>query len=285
MSAPESTAPTHRVAVAPEADPDPEAALGPLSIDRLAGDWRIVQRRRGHRFSTDDLMTAWVAAHARPEAMRLCDLGAGIGSVGLLTLWRLRQTESQAITATSPHLTMVEVQAISHALARRTVTLNGADEHVTAVLGDLRDAPALGGAQRFDLVTGSPPYLPPGSAVISMDSQKAGARFELRGDVFDYCRAAARVLDDDGVFVFCHAARDPRPEAAITAAGLECIDRLDVTFRSDQPPLIAIWTATRRAASHRQTRTFVVRDPDGRWTDDYLAMRADMGTVVWNPVP
>jgi tRNA1Val (adenine37-N6)-methyltransferase len=273
------------IAPAAEADPDLEASFGPLSIDRLAGDWRIVQRRRGHRFSTDDLMTAWVAAHARPDATRLCDLGAGIGSVGLLTLWRLRQARGEGGGATSPHLTMVEVQAISHTLARRTVTLNGIDAHVTAIRGDLREAPALDGTQRFDLVTGSPPYLPPGSAVISMDSQKAGARFELRGDVFDYCRAAARVLDEEGVFVFCHAARDPRPEAAIPAAGLECVDRLDVVFRSDQPPLIAIWTARRRAGAASPSRTFVVRAPDGRWTDDYLAMRADMGTVVWNPAP
>lgn len=283
MRAPEpndlNVPPTSSAAVAVLENED----VGALSIDRLAGDWRIVQRRRGHRFSTDDLMTAWVAAHARPEASRLCDLGAGIGSVGLLTLWRLRQTLRFGAQGASPHLTMVEVQAVSHALARRTVSLNGLDADVSAIASDLRTAEVLNGDRRFELVTGSPPYLPPGSAVISMDSQKAGARFELRGDVFDYCHAAARILDDDGVFVFCHAAKDPRPEAAITAAGLECVDRLDVIFRSDQPPLIAIWTARRRADYVAQRRSFVVRDPSGRWTDDYLAMRADMGTVVWNP--
>ena len=28
--------------------------------------------------------------------------------------------------------------------------------------------------------------------------------------------------------------------------------------------------------------TFVIRAQDGRWTDRYLAMRREMGTVVWN---
>ncbi len=35
------------------------------------------QLRRGHRFSTDDLVTAWRASAARPDAGDLLDLGAG----------------------------------------------------------------------------------------------------------------------------------------------------------------------------------------------------------------
>ena len=82
------------------------------TLDLLAGDWRIFQLHDGHRFSTDDLLTAWTAARAQPTARRLLDLGAGIGSVGLLILWRL---------ANDAHLSMVEVQALSHELAARTV--------------------------------------------------------------------------------------------------------------------------------------------------------------------
>src|SRR6185369_5301860 len=33
------------------------------SLDALAGEWRIFQRADGHRYSTDDLLTAWYAAH------------------------------------------------------------------------------------------------------------------------------------------------------------------------------------------------------------------------------
>src|SRR5262252_611722 len=85
------------------------------TLDTLAGDWRIFQLRTGHRFSADDLLTAWTAAQANPAARQVLDLGAGIGSVGLLVLWKL---------PTARHLTMVEVQALSHALACRTVAYN-----------------------------------------------------------------------------------------------------------------------------------------------------------------
>jgi tRNA1Val (adenine37-N6)-methyltransferase len=87
-----------------------------ITLDILAGRWRIFQLCRGHRFSTDDLLTAWTAVRARPEARRLLDLGAGLGSVGLLALWKL---------PTDGHLTMVEVQEVSHALARRLVIDGG----------------------------------------------------------------------------------------------------------------------------------------------------------------
>jgi tRNA1(Val) A37 N6-methylase TrmN6 len=244
-----------------------ESALPPLgddlTLDALAGDWGIWQLRTGHRFSADDLLTAWSAACARPRARRLLDLGAGIGSVGLLTLWRM---------APDARLTMVEVQALSHRLACRTVLHNGLQARVELRHQDLRDW--AGGA--FDLVTGSPPYLPLRDGTPSRHPQKAAARFELHGDVFDYCRAAARSLNPDGVFCFCHAARDPRPEAAVAAAGLTLIARREVHFRAQHPPMIALFTCARGGA-RQDPPPFLVRDADGRWTEEYLAMRAEMG--------
>lgn len=190
-----------------------------ITLDTLAGDWRIFQLRRGHRFSVDDLLTAWTAVRARPSARRLLDLGAGIGAVGLLALWKLPAVA---------HLTMVEVQEVSHALACRTVAYNGLAARVTPYHRDLRHW--RGGT--FDLITGSPPYIPVAKGVQPRHPQKAAARFELHGDVFDYCRAAARSLGDDGSFGFCYAANDPRPEQAVAQAGLTLVDRQAVHFRA-----------------------------------------------------
>jgi tRNA1Val (adenine37-N6)-methyltransferase len=234
-----------------------------VTLDTLAGSWRIFQLRRGHRFSTDDLLTAWAAVRAQPMACRLLDLGAGIGSVGLLALWKL---------PTEGNLTMVEVQVVSHALAHRTVAHNGLAARVTLHLMDLRRWP--GG--NFDLVIASPPYLPLARGVRPQHEQKAAARFELHGNVFDYCRAAARSLADTGVFCFCHTADDLRPEQAIATSGLTLLHRQPVYFRATLPARIALFTCAWRGA-REDPPPLVIRDHKGRWTTDYLSIREEMG--------
>jgi tRNA1(Val) A37 N6-methylase TrmN6 len=238
-------------------------AVDDTTLDILAGDWRIYQLRAGHRFSADDLLTAWAAVRAQPGAQRLLDLGAGIGSVGLLALWKL---------STTAHLTMVEVQAVSHALACRTVAYNGLEGRVTLHRQDLRQWPA----GSFDLVTASPPYIPVGQGVRSQHPQKAAARFELYGDIFDYCQAAARSLVAEGVFCFCHAAADPRPEQAIARAGLRLIQRQEVYFRASQPPRMALFICAWQGR-RVDPPALVIRDREGRWTTEYLALREEMG--------
>ena len=253
-----------------------DVAPGPgETLDRLAGDWRIYQLAKGHRFSTDDLMTAWTAARAMPDARKLLDLGSGIGSVGLLTLWRL---------GAEAHLTSVEVQQLSYALARKTIRRNGVSSRVDARLGDLRDPAMVPEQGVFDLVTGSPPYIPIERGVQSPHPQKAAARIELHGSVFDYCVTAARALQPGGRFVFCHAAADPRPEAAVQSAGMMVLSRQGVVFRDDQPPLIALFVCAHASCGEQRLDPpdFVIRNAAGRWTDTYLEMRREMGTVVWN---
>ena len=239
------------------------AVVNDTTLDILAGDWRIFQLRTGHRFSADDLLTAWTAIHANPAAGQLLDLGAGVGSVGLLALWKLPAAQ---------HLTMVEVQAVSHALACRTVAYNGLTERVTLHHQDLRSWP--GG--RFDLVTASPPYIPVGHGVQPQHPQKATARFELHGDIFDYCQAAARSLTAHGLFCFCHAADDARPEHAIRQAGLTLVRRQEVYFRASLPPRMGLFTCAWEGL-RADPPALVIRDLAGRWTAEYLALRAEMG--------
>ncbi len=234
-----------------------------ITLDVLAGSWRIYQLRRGHRFSADDLLTAWSAVQAGSSARSVLDLGAGIGSVGLLALSRL---------APEARLTMVEVQRVSHELARKTVAHNRLESRVSLHNVDLRDWP--GGD--YQLVTASPPYTPPGNGTRSRHPQKAAARFELHGDVYDYCRAAARSLAADGAFCFCHLARDPRPEHAIAEAGLSLLQRREVYFRASDPPMIALFTCA-HTGERAEAPALYLRDLRGNWTEEYLRIRTELG--------
>ena len=244
------------------------------TLDRLAGGWRILQLRRGHRFSTDDLLCAWVGAWAQPGALRLLDLGAGIGSVGLLCLWRM---EPQA------RLVMVEVQRISHELALRTVALNGLQERVQARLGDLRDSSMVPERGTYDLVTCSPPYIPKGRGVISPVPQRAGARVELRGDVFDYLVAARRALAPGGRIALVFAAADPRPGSAIEQVGLVLCRRQPVRFRAGRSDALALYVCAHPDDGPVQTRcdpVLVLRDEQGRWTERYRQIRRETGHLA-----
>jgi len=250
--------------------PEPPTEMGlDLTLDRICGEWWIHQLKKGQRFSTDDVVCAWAAAELRPQAKRLIDIGAGIGSVGLQTLWRM---------GPGAHSTFVEVQEISHRLCKRTVGLNGLQDRVELRHGDLRDPAMLPESEHgsFDLVTGSPPYFPVGTAVMSSNPQRAGARMELKGCVFDYCAAAAKLLKPDGGFSLVHTAHDPRPEAALEAAGLTIWSRHDVYFRVGRPPTIAVWTAG-FGGKRAPDQNIVVRDEEGAWTPSYRRLLDEMG--------
>ena len=238
------------------------------TVDRICGDWDIVQLTNGHRFSTDDMVTAWTALQSRRKAVRYLDLGAGIGSVGMMTLWGL---------PASATATFVEAQRLSHELCFQSIERNGLSGRVQLRCADLRAAEAIPVPEEgtYDLVTGSPPYIPSGHGVASPHPQRAACRIELRGDIFDYCRAAARALAPGGVFCFCHAASDERPEAAVVEAGLRVVSKQDVCFRADRDPTIALYTCAFQG-SRRDLAALVVRNNDGSWTRAYQNLRSEM---------
>ncbi len=239
-----------------------------LTIDALTGGWTIAQRRKGHRHSTDDLLTGWYAVEVVPDARRILDLGAGLGSVGLIALWR------------SPHATLVaiEAQEISFALLEGNIARNGLATRVRAIHGDLREVKL---DERFDLVTGSPPYWDVSEGVVPADSQKAHARFELRGDVRHYAIAARAALAERGRFVFCFpTVQQSRAVTACNVAGLTVERSRHVIPRLGAAPLFTLF-ACRRAEdpgdSFIREDPHVVRDEHGAPTPMHLAARAALG--------
>lgn len=251
-------------------DNDPLEPGPDESLDLLCGSWRLFQLRKGHRFSTDDVACAWEALRVARGAQRYLDLGSGVGSVCLLTLNQLAPT-ARAV--------QVEAQEVSHRLARRTVRRNGLAGRVTQRLGDLRDPASVPEDEHgtYDLVTGSPPYIPLGKGVVSPHPQRAACRMELRGSVFDYCRTAARALAPQGWFVLVHSAVDERPEQAIHAAGLTLRSRRDVYFRRNRAPTIAVWTAG-FGGTRQDLPSVVVREESGELSMEWEEVRWLMHT-------
>ena len=213
--------------------PVPPGALSPPvvpddeTLDAISGHFRIFQLRRGHRFSTDDVLTAWYGTTWAPSAASVLDLGSGIGSVGMIAAWRL--PGSRVVT--------IEVQPESVRLARKSAEYNGLSGRYEIREGDFRDAGAIGEAERFDLVLGSPPYFPLGSGIEGDHPQKVACRFELRGDIHDYAAAASRHLAAGGLFacVFPEEERT-RVEAAAAKTNLVILRRRPIVFRAVERP-------------------------------------------------
>ncbi|HKR64535.1 MAG TPA: methyltransferase [Thermoanaerobaculia bacterium] len=241
--------------------------------DYICGHFRIFQYAKGHRYSTDDVLTAWYGTTCAPSVARAADLGSGIGSVATIVAWRL----PGAVLCT------VEAQEMSIRLARKSMRYNGLESRVMLYQGDLRDATVLGNEKPFDLVTGSPPYWPEGTATTAEHPQAVPARIEVRGSVFDYAQAAARILAPGGVFAFVFpTAQLERALAAIAEARLALVRRRDVIFKEGDAPLITLFAATRADDIPPTYEAFAeppltIRRADGGVDAEYSAIRMSFG--------
>ncbi len=207
------------------------------TLDFLCGHWRIFQYERGHRYSIDDVVTSFYATSWAPRVDRACDIGSGIGSVAMTSAWRLPGAS----------FVTVEAQDVSVRLAHKTAAFNGVVDRFTILHGDLREPGRVDELGPYDLVTGTPPYWPVGGALASKHAQAVPARLEVRGDVADYARAAARLLGTGGMFVtvFPNEQRE-RARAAIEGAGLILLRMRDVLFKEGEAYGLTLFAAMRK---------------------------------------
>ena len=247
------------------------------TLDAISGHFRLFQLRDGHRFSTDDILTAWYGTTWCPTARTALDLGSGSGTVGMICAWRLPGAK----------FVTVEAQNESVALAKKSALYNGIEDRYEIRAGDFRVPEILRADEKFDLITGSPPYFPQGAGIESEHPQKLACRFELRGTIVDYCATAARHLAPGGFFacVFPHEpAQLARVEAAAKNSCLIIVRKRPVVFRDGDPPLVALFGLMRADDLPEwfrgQTWTepdLIIRTRDGKIHPEYSAVKLAIG--------
>ena len=247
------------------------------TLDAISGHFRLFQLRDGHRFSTDDILTAWYGTSWCPTARTALDLGSGIGTVGMICAWRLPGAK----------LVTIEAQSESVALARKSLVYNGLVDRFEIREGDFRAPEILRADEKFELITGSPPYFPPEAGVKSGHPQKLACRFELRGTITDYCAAAAKHLALGGFFacVFPHEpAQLARVEAAAKNSNLIIVRKRPVVFREGDPALVGLFGMMRAEDLPEwfrgQTWTepeLIIRTRDGKIHPEYSAVKLAIG--------
>ena len=248
------------------------------TLDALCGHFRIFQLAKGHRFSTDDVLAAWYGTSWAPTTSNILDLGCGLGTVGIMAAWRL----------TGAQVVGVEAQEQSFHLAQRSVRWNGLDERIQLRLGDFRDPGVIGAEEKFDLIFGTPPYFPLGTGVEGDHEQKVACRFEVRGDITDYCKIAARYLKPGGWFTCVFPMSPPeqlqRVIEGAKAADLVIVRRRPVVLREPERPLLSLFAMLRKedVPVSVQSDTWVepalvIRREDGNIHPEYARVKLSFG--------
>jgi tRNA1Val (adenine37-N6)-methyltransferase len=160
----------------------------------LGGKIRVIQPKRGYRFSLDAIL---LARFARVRAgSRVLELGAGAGVITLAI----------AALASPREAIAVEIQPEMAAMIRRSAALNRL-ECVTVLEADVRARHIAGiGENRFDLVVANPPYRARQSGRESPDHGRRIARSESGASLADFIAAAARYAREHGSAAFVFAA-------------------------------------------------------------------------------
>ena len=247
------------------------------TLDALCGHFRLFQLKRGHRFSTDDLLTAWYATSWCPSASTALDLGTGLGTVATCVAWRLPGVQ----------VVGVEAQEVSLRLAAKSRAYNGLQGRLELRQGDFRFE-ALLELERFDLITGTPPYWPLKAGVQSEHEQKVACRFEVRGAIAEYCQVASRHLAPGGTFTCVFQARPAtqleRVFEAAKAAHLQIVRWRPVVMRQGDEPLLGVFMMMRRddlperlGENPWEEPALVIRDGEGRVGREYERVKLAFG--------
>ena len=162
-------------------------------IDELQRNgYRIIQNPERFCFGMDAVLLSGFARAKKQE--RCLDLGCGNVIIPILME---AKTEGK-------HFTGLEIQPESADMAKRSVALNGLQDRIDIVEGDIKDASKIFGASSFHVVTTNPPYMTAQHGLTNVYEAKTIARHEVLCNLEDIIRESARLLMPGGRFYMVH---------------------------------------------------------------------------------
>lgn len=162
-------------------------------------DMKIIQRKDGFNFSLDSVLLANFVT-INKNCNKAIDLGTGNAPIPLILS-----------TRTNAELIGVEIQDLSFDLAKRSVELNGLENRIEIIRGDLKGINETVGTECFDIVTCNPPFFKVGkNAHLNQSDYKTIARHEVLATLDDVVCSAKVLLKNGGYFAMVH-----RPERLV----------------------------------------------------------------------
>ena len=229
-------------------------------IDTLKNGYKIIQDTERFQFGIDAVLLADYAMAGLKAGEKVIDLGTGTGIIPLLMAGRFPEIS----------FTGLEVQEASAEMAARSVALNGLEERIKIVHGNLCDASSLFPRHSFNVVTCNPPYMIDEHGRGNELDAKTIARHEVLCTLEDVVAAADTLLATHGRFFMIHRPfRLPDIFEALASHKMEPKRmRLIQPFANKEPNMVLI--EARKNAKRRLTiePPLIVRNDDGVYTDE-----------------
>lgn len=154
--------------------------------------YKIIQDDRYFCFGMDAvLLSDFVRGK---KSAKILDMGTGTGIIPILL--EAKEKGSSFVG--------LEIQEESVFLARRSVLLNGLEDRIQIVQGDIKEASKLLKHNVFDIVTCNPPYMTNQHGLTNTEKAKSIARHEILCTLDDIVREGAKVVKERGSFYFVH---------------------------------------------------------------------------------
>lgn len=146
----------------------------------------LKQPEKGYRYNIDSFFLARFAQLKKND--RVCDLGAGVGILGVLAIQRYQVA----------HVTAVEIQKELAEFARKNIVDLDLEKKMEVWEMDWTDLTKKKPKPKFDVVLSNPPYQPLHAGRLPPRSTKAIARHEVHGKMSDLLEIAKEILKPKG---------------------------------------------------------------------------------------
>ena len=160
--------------------------------DLQRNGYRIIQDPDRFCFGMDAVLLSGFATAKKGD--KVLDMGTGTGIIPILME---AKTDAE-------HLTGLEIQPESADMALRSVQLNGLEDKISIVTGDIKEAKNLFPKASFQVITSNPPYMIGQHGLVNPHSEKAIARHEVLCTLEDVIENAAALLVPGGHFYMVH---------------------------------------------------------------------------------
>ena len=193
-------------------------------LDRLPNGWPIWQCDDQFKFTMDAVLLA--AFPYLKKGQCVMELGSGTGAVSLLLAAR-----------GCTNITGIDINLTATQLFARSITINGLDNKIKAIGGDIKKIKELFRAGDYGLVVANPPYRRLGHGRLRQGAAETACH-EGFGETIDFIKAARYLLKYSGRFALVHLPeRLPEIMGQCTKEGLEPKRLQMVHSFSNKPPV------------------------------------------------